>query len=187
MMNETIQTILKRRSIRAYESTQLTDEELETIIEAGKYAPSGANSQSWHFSVIQKTDLIDRLNAIVREMYLHSDNPRMMQRAAEENFSVFYNAPTTIIISADESAITPQLDSALAMGNMFLAAASLGIGSCWINAMSRLFDREEGMSFKEELCMPDGYKVFAAGVFGYPSGDLPEPAPRKEGTVDIIK
>lgn len=187
MMNETIQTILKRRSIRAYEPTQITDEELEIILEAGKFAPSGANSQSWHFSVLQKIDLMDRLNAVVRETFLHSNNPRMLQRAADENFSVFYKAPTAIIVSADESAITPQWDSTLAIGNMFLAAASLGIGSCWIHAIVHIFESEEGMSFKEELCIPDGYKVFGAGVFGYPSGDLPEPAPRKEGTVDIIK
>ena len=111
----------------------------------------------------------------------------MLQPAADEDFNVFYKAPSVIIVSADESAITPQLDSALAMGNMFLAASSMGIGSCWIHAMARLFESDEGTSFKEELCMPAGYKVFAAGVFGYPSGDIPEPAPRKEGTVDIIK
>jgi nitroreductase len=188
MTNETIQTILKRRSVRAYDPTQLTDDELDAILEAGKYAPTGAGAQPWHFSVVQNTSLLESINAAIKEMYLNSDNPRLVERASADDFNIFYNGPTMILVSADESAITPRLDSAMAMENMFLAAASLDIGSCWVNAFVRLFENEDrSAQFCGDLCIPEGYKVFAAGVFGHPAGELPEPAPRREGTVDIIR
>jgi nitroreductase len=185
MSNETIQTILKRRSVREYDPTQLTDEELDTILEAGKFAPTGAGAQPWHFSVVQNTSILESINAAIKEMYLNSDNPRMVERASVDDFSVFYNGPTVILVSADESAITPRIDSAMAMENMFLAAASIDIGSCWVHGLVRLFENSD--QFCGDLCIPEGYKVFAAGVFGHPAGELPEPAPRREGTVDVIR
>jgi nitroreductase len=185
--NETMQTLLKRRSIRAYNSEQITDDELETILEAGKYAPTGGGTQAWHFSVVQLRELLESINIVVKEMYLNSGIQRMVERANTDDFNAFYAAPTLILVSADESVIWSHIDAALAMGNMFIAAASLGIGSCWIHAMVRLFEGDESPPFCGELCIPEGYKVFASGVFGYPAEELPEPAPRREGTVDIIR
>ena len=185
MNNETIQTILKRRSVRAYDPTQLTDEELDTILEAGKYAPTGAGAQPWHFSVLQSPSIMESINSVLKEMFLSSDTPRLVERASADDFNIFYGAPTAILVSADESAITPRIDSALAMGNMFLAAASIDIASCWVHGLVRLFENSD--QFCGDLCIPEGYKVFAAGVFGHPLGELPEPAPRREGTVDIIR
>ena len=66
-MNETIQTLLKRRSIRAYDATQIPDEDLELILQTGTYAPSGANTQPWHFSVVQNAELLEKLNSIIKE------------------------------------------------------------------------------------------------------------------------
>ncbi len=168
-------------------ATQIPDEDLELILQTGTYAPSGANTQPWHFSVVQNAELLEKLNSIIKEMYINSDIPRMRERAQEDDFSIFYKAPTLIIISADETKLTPQLDSALAMGNMFNAAASLGIGSCWINAIPRLFETEESLPLREELLIPEGFKVYAAGSFGYPSGEWPEPAPRTENMIDYIR
>ncbi len=186
-MNETLKTILNRRSFRAYKPEQIKDEELQTILEAGKYAPSGGGTQPWHFTAIQKSDVLQKINAVCRETMLRSGNKMFEERAKAENFSIFYHAPTLIVVSADEKAITPQYDCALALGNMFLAAESIGVGSCWIHALSMVLNAEVGNALKKELGIPEGYKVHGSGAFGYKATEHPSPAPRKEGTVTIIK
>ncbi|OPX81204.1 MAG: FMN reductase (NAD(P)H) [Pelotomaculum sp. PtaB.Bin013] len=185
-MNETMNTILNRRSIRAYQQEQIKNEELNTILEAGRYAPSGGNTQSWHFSVIQKAETLQLINEACRSFGLRSGNKVFEDMAKAQNFSAFYHAPTLIIVSNDEKVITPQLDSALALGNMFLAAESIGIGSCWIHAIGMVLNSEESAGLRKSLKIPEGYRVYGAGAFGY-KAESPSPAPRKEGTVTVIK
>jgi nitroreductase len=186
-MNETMKTILTRRSFRAYKPEQIKDQELQTILEAGKFAPSGMNTQPWHFSVVQNKDVLNKINGIVKEGLLKSGNPQMAGRAKDENFSIFYHAPTLIIVSADPKVPTPQFDSAIALSYMFLAAASLDIGSCWIQAISVALNSESAKPMLKELAIPEGYTIYSAGAFGYPAVEAPAPAPRKEGTVSFIK
>ena len=186
-MNETLKTIMSRRSFRTYKPEQIKDEELQTILEAGRYAPSGGGTQPWHFTVIQKSDVLQKINVACREGMLKSGNKMFEERAKADNFSIFYHAPMLIIVSGDEKTITPQEDCTLALGNMFLAAESIGIGSCWIHALGMLLNAEAGNALKKELGIAEGYKVYGAGAFGYKPAEHPSPAPRKEGTVTIIK
>jgi nitroreductase len=185
-MNETLQTIVNRRSIRAYKPEQIKDQELQAILEAGKFAPSGMNTQPWHFSVIQNQVLLTKINGIVKEALLKSGIPQMAERAKAENFNIFYGAPTLIIVSGDPKVATPQFDCALALGNMFLAATSLVIGSCWIHAISNIFKPETNALLLKEIGVPEGYIIYSSGAFGY-QAESPAPAPRKENTVNIIK
>ena len=186
-MNETIKSILNRRSIRAYKQEQIKDEELQIILNAGMFAPSAMNQQSWHFTVVQNEETLQKINQTVKNYLLKSGNQRFEEMAKSENFNVFYNAPTLIIVSGDEKAIAPQCDCVLAMGNIFLAASSIGIGSCWIHAITQLSNSEEGTTLISELGIPKGSKIFAAGAFGYPAVPAPSPAPRKENSVNIIR
>ena len=186
-MSEALKNLLSRRSIRAYKEEQIKDEELQAILEAGKYAPSAANQQSWHFTVVQNREVLQKINGVVRSALEKSGNPKFIERAKAENFSAFYHAPTYIIVSGDEKAIAPVADSALALGNLFLAAEALGIGSVWIHIVNFLWETEEGKALFKELGVPEGYRPFGSGAFGYPAGPKPAPAPRKEGTVNIIR
>lgn len=186
-MNETLKTILSRRSIRQYKQKQIREEELHAILEAGKFAPSAMNQQSWHFTVVQNKEILQKINEACRAAFAKSGNKNFEARAKAENFSPFYNSPTFIIVSGDEKAIAARNDGSLALGNMFLAAESLGIGSCWIHAMNFLFSTEEGMSLKKELSIPEDYVCVGSGAFGYKAVESPSPAPRKAGTVNIIK
>lgn len=186
-MNETLKTILNRRSIRAYQPEQIKEPELQAILEAGRFAPSGMNSQPWHFSVIQQKELLEKINVTIKEGLSKSGNPQFAERAKNENFSIFYHAPTLIIVSADPKVATPQYDSAIAMGYMFLAAASLGVGSCWINAIAMSFNGESGKAMLKTLAVPEGYTIYSAGAFGYPAVENPAPPQRKEGTVSVIE
>ena len=185
-MNETIRTILNRRSTRAYKQEQIKEEELRQILECGKFAPSAINEQPWHFTVVQKKDLLDRINEACKQAFINSGNERFAERAKEEGFHVFYNAPTLIIISGQEQTIAPQIDCALALQNMFLGAESIGIGSCWIHAIAGVLNSSEGQSLRGELGIPQGYSTFCSGSFGYKAMD-PQAPERKENIVNIIK
>ncbi len=188
-MNETTGTLLKRRSVRTYKPEQLRDGDLQLILEAGRFAPSGMNCQPWHFTVVQNKDMLKKINEFVRAGILKTDiaNQAMKERAKSEDFSAFYNAPTLIIVSGDKNAVTPIYDCTLAMGNMFNAAASIGVGSCWIHAIAVGLSTEVGKDLAGELGIPEGYTAFCSGAFGYNAGEAPSPAPRKEGNVTIVR
>jgi nitroreductase len=186
-MNETLKTIQRRRSIRSFKEEQINDNELQAILEAGKYAPTAMNQQSWLFTVVQNKEILKKINEACRIVFSKSGNKNYEERAKAINFNVFYNAPTLIIVSYDQKAIAPQHDGSLALGNMLNAAESLGIGSCWIHAINFLLSHEDGQALKMELSIPEGYIPVGSGAFGYKAVEQPAPAPRKEGTVNIIK
>lgn len=186
-MSETLKTILERRSIRNFKAEQIKDNELELILEAAKFAPSAMNEQAWHFTVIQNKDVINKFNQTAKDIYLKSGNDRFISLAKAEDFSVFYHAPTYIIVSADEKAVAPVADSALALGNIFLAAEALGLGAVWIHAVNYLYTTAEGKLLFKELGIPEGYVPYGSAAIGYNAGEKPQPKPRKEGAVNIIK
>ena len=177
---------MSRRSIRAYKPEQIKEEELHLILEGGKYAPSAINEQPWHFTVIQNKELLYKINEACKAAFINTGHPRFAERARQEGFSVFYNAPTLIIVSGEQNAVAPQIDCALAMENMFLAAESVGIGSCWIHAISNLFQGEAGEALRKELQIPATYIPYCSGSFGYKALEAQAPE-RKENTVSILK
>jgi len=185
-MNETMKNIMDRRSIRQFKDKPIDASELEAILEAGKHAPSAVNEQPWHFTVVESPELLQKTNAVTKELFSQSGNPTYEQRAKSEGFSPFYNAPLFIIVSCDSAAVAPLQDGALAIGNMFLAAKSLGIGSCWIHAMNFVLESAAGRELREELLIPKGNILVGAGAFGYNAGENPDPSPRKNDTVSYL-
>ena len=187
-MNETIQTILGRRSIRAYKPEQLDQGSLEMILDAGRYAPSAMNQQPWHFTVIQSRVLLEKLETACKAVFMESDIEALREIARRDGFSVFYHAPALIVVTGDSAALAPQYDCTLAMQNMMLAAASLGIGSCWMHSVMMFYATEKGKELFQELgiVFPQGHEPFASAVFGYSAVPLPEPEPRKSGSVTIM-
>jgi nitroreductase len=186
-MNETLKTILSRRSIRRYNQEQITEEELKTILEAGSFAPSAMNQQSWHFTVVQNSEKLKKINEASKAVLSRMGSGPAVDRMKIENFSVFYSAPTLIIVTGDSKAIAPQNDGSLALGNMLLAAESLGVGSCWIHALSHVFNSQEGKALKLELGIPEAYDFVGSGAFGYKAMEQPSPSPRKEGAVNFAR
>lgn len=173
-MNETIKTILSRRSVRSYQPKQITDDELDIILKAGTYAPSAMNQQSSHFTVIQNRGLIEELAALGKEVRGQDSNP-------------FYDAPTVVLVFAKRDNIAPVQDASLAIQNMFLAAASLNIGSCWINCVNRIFETEKGKELKKRIGVGEEYMSVGSCILGYPAGEINGAAPRKEDFISVIK
>ncbi|WP_294347210.1 nitroreductase family protein [Prosthecochloris sp.] len=186
--NETIDTILKRRSVRVFKPDQVDKDSLELILEAGKYAPSAMNQQPWHFTVIRNRALLDKLDVCCKTVFLESDVEALREVARRDDFSVFYHAPILIVVTGDPGALAPQYDCTLAMQNMMLAAASMDIGSCWMHSIMMFHATEKGRAVFRELgiVFPEGYSPYAAAVFGYSAVPLPEPEPRKPDSVTII-
>lgn len=187
MSNETLSTIKQRRSTRAFKEEQIEDSELQTVVEAGTYAPSARNQQAWHFTVVQNKEMLTNLSREAKKAALQIDNEYIRQAASNENFNIFYGAPTVVIVSGDEKAMVIDADCAAANQNMLLAAQSVGLGSCWINFVLFLFNGPVGEQYKKQLGIPDGYKPFCSVALGYKKAESPVAPPRKEGIVNYIR
>lgn len=186
-MNEIIQNILSRRSVRSYTQEQISGENLDLILEAAKFAPSGMGQQGWHFTVVQNKEKVDELVSAVKELMKNSSEERFQKMAGNPEFNPFYNAPTVIITSYDKSSATVEANCAVALQNIFLAAHSLNISSCWIHILAYFGKDPKVRSILTELGVPQDYEVSGSAVLGYSDKPLPAAAPRKEETVNFVK
>ena len=185
-MNEIINTILSRRSVRSYSDKQIKNEELELILKAGLFAPSAHNQQSWHFTVIQDKAVIDNLSEASKEAMLKL-NDEHLKKYTDKNFHLFYNAPTVIVVSGEKAALAPRVDCSAAIQNMLVAAESLNIGTCWIGLVTPLFQSERAAEFAKLYSIPEGYELFYAVTVGYKAEENQPAAPRRENTVNFLK
>ena len=177
--NETMESILARRSYKVFDGKPIDDEALETIVTAGLYAPTGMNRQPWHFTVIKSKEMMEKFGAARRSLPLPTGIPASAAAAMGDPMR---GAPVMILVSAKEGGTSAQ-DCCLAMENMFIAAASLGIMSGWDHAtVMDLFRCNPEL--KAEL-IPDGYTLYAAAFFGYPGPSVKDRGPRK-GTVAYL-
>jgi len=186
-MNEVVQNILNRRSVRVYSGEQIKPEDLELILQSGLYAPSACNTQPWHFTVVQSKEIIDTLSVETKQELMTCDNDYFKEFGSNEKYNLFYNAPSIIIVSGEKNSMAPETDCAAAAENMILAAESLGIGSCWIGLLAFLFKGAKAQQHLEELKIPEGYEPYYAITLGYKKYPNPKPQQRRENTVNFIE
>ncbi|MFW5804118.1 MAG: nitroreductase family protein [bacterium] len=185
-MNETMQTILNRRSIRTYSSRQIKDEELDLILKSALHAPSAHNQQPWHFTVITDKQIMKDLNQATKQEMLKTENENLKKYTENESFDIFYDAPLIIVISGNKSAIVPIIDCSAATENMLIAAESLGIGSCWIGLISHLFKSDKVEKYVNLLNIPENYEPYYAITLGYKAVKDKPAAPRNKDTINFI-
>lgn len=168
LKNEVLSAIAARRSCRAYQPEQIKPEELQAVVEAGTWAPTALNRQSPVIVAVQDKAIRDQLSAM---------NARIMGRDGDP----FYGAPTVLVVLADRNIPTYVEDGSLVLGNMLLAASSLGLGSCWINRAKETFDSEEGKALLRKWGLdPARYRGVGNCILGYPAeGGIKPAAPRK--------
>lgn len=174
MTNETLDTIRSRRSCRSYQPTQITEEELSAVLEAGTYAASAMGRQSARILVVQDPAdraLLTRMNAAV----MGTDSDPM------------YGAPTILVVLADANARNAVQDGSLVMGNLMLAAASLGLGSCWISRAREMFDTPEGKALLRRWGVEGDWIGVGNCILGYPAADPKPAAPRKPDYILRVK
>ena len=187
IVNETLKIIKQRRSIRSFEDEQIKEEELQSVLEAGLYAPN-AGDQAWHFTVIQNKELLDRLNLAAKEAAKQTDIEHLRELGDNQKFNCLYGAPTLIIVSGNKEAPVPlEADCAAATQNLLLAAESIGLGSCWIFFAILAFNSPQGSELRKILKIPKGYKPYYTAVFGYKKGTVINVPNRKPNLITYIK
>ena len=169
-MNEVIKAIKERRSVKSYKSDPVPTELLDTILEAGTYAPTGRNMQSPIMIAVTDKALRDRLSRLNAEIMGMDGDP-------------FYGAPAVIVVLADRSRMTYLYDGSLVMENLMLAAHSLGLGSCWIHRAKEVFDSEEGKEILKSLGIEGDYEGIGNCIIGYTNTPPAERKPRKENYI----
>jgi len=185
-MNETIEVIKRRRSIRKFKPEQIPDAYLQEILECAILAPNARNQQKWHFTIIQNKEMLNKMANIMKEGMLESGINFLVQRAKDPNFNPFWNAPTVVLITADKTARFAEIDCALAAENILIAAESLGLGSIIMTSTELLFKSEKGEQLKKELGVPEGYEHVCVVALGY-KDENPPPKPRRKDVINYVR
>ena len=173
-MNESIKNMIERRSIHSFKpDAMVSKEDMDVIIEAGTYAATGMGMQSPIIIAVTNIETRDQLSKM---------NATIMRR----DMDPFYGAPVVLIVLADKNRPTHIYDGSLVMGNLMNAAASLGIGSCWIHRAKEEFESEEGKALLKKWGIEGDYEGIGHCVLGYPDGDVPKAKPRKENYVYYV-
>lgn len=170
-MNEVINAIIHRRSCKSYKPDMVPQALIEQVIEAGLFAASGGGRQSPIILAVsdkETRDMLSRLNA--KYDPLNRPDP-------------FYGAPVVLAVISDAQNPTAGNDGSLVIGNMLLAAHSLGVGSCWIHRAKEVFEDEEAKALLKKLGLEGEYVGIGHCVLGYPAAENTRVPPRKENRV----
>jgi len=171
-MNEVMNAILTRRSIRKFENKAVPKDLLDQILRAGIYAPSGKNRQTWRFFVMREEKNKEQLRAVIGQ-------------ALKNPAYTFYGADTLIFVMVDPEEVNGLADGTAAMENMMLAAHSLGLGSRWINQLKYCGQEPEVKAALRGFQIPDQLMCVGILAVGYPD-ETPEAKPRRDDLITYI-
>ena len=166
---EAMKNLLERRSIRKYRETQVPDELLDQILEAGLYAPTGMNRQNVIMVAVRDQETRDQMMRINAAVMGSQNDP-------------FYGAPCVIVVLGDPEVYPVVENGSLVLGNLMNAAHALGLGSCWIHRAKQTFETEEGKELLRTWGLKDTLVGIGNCILGYPDED-PAPRPRLEGRI----
>ena len=185
MKNAVLQAIANRRSHRAYESTPVTDEQLQVILDACLQSPSAVNRQPWHISVVRDQQLLDEINSEVVASMQREAAANPAARAVPTKYHVFFHAPLVIFLSADPAWRYSATDCGIAVENMNLAAESLGLGCVILGRPRAAFEGARKAEFEKRLDFKPGEEFMIALSVGVAT-DEKDPHPIQEGHISFI-
>lgn len=169
--NEVLKAIHERRSIRSFKAEAPTDEEIEAVVEAGLCSASAMNMQPTKIIVIK--------DAATRKRFTEVNAEIMGKPGAD----TFYGAPVILLVVAEAKGKNAMRDGSLVLGDMMLAAHSLGLGSCWINRAEEELEMEEFKAFLKELGIEEDCVGVGHLSLGYIEGEMPKAPHRRAGRV----
>ena len=170
MENKIIKTIKNRTSTRKFLPKKVPLKKLEAILEAGKYAPSGKNRQICSILAIRKNSLVKKLHELGLEV---------------EHRDCYYGANTIILVYGPREDAFTKVDAACILENMFIAAESLGLGSCWINQSDELLNTPKGLKLRKRIGLTPNDYIVGTCILGYKDQETTV-KPRREDLVKII-
>ena len=171
-MNEVIKAMKERRSIRKFKAEMPSKADLEQIVEAGLYAANGRGRQAVITIAVTDKELRDKLSEVNNEIM-----------GGPEGNDPFYGAPAILIVLANKEVPTAPYDGSLVMGNLMLAAHSLGLGSIWIHRAKEEFEMSEYQKLLKDLGIEGEWEGIGHCAVGYIDGKNPAAAPRNDGRV----
>ena len=156
---ETMKTILKRQSVRAFTEEQIKEDELRTVLQAGYAAPiGGAKFDSMHFTVIKNADFLKRFRKSAADFIQKPEaNP-------------LYGAPTFLVVSSNAVNPVAYANAGCVIENMSLAAAELGLGSVYIFGCIAALNADQDIL--KELELPEGFTPVSGIILGYPAAPV---------------
>lgn len=175
-MNEIIKAMKERRSIRKSKSDMVSKKDIDEIIEAGLYAANGMGRQAVITVAVTDKKLRDKIA---------EDNRKI--GGWDKGFDPFYGAPVILIVLAEKDWRNRVYDGSLVIGNMMLAAHSLGLGSIWIHRAKEEFETDEYKKLLKDIGVKGEWEGIGHCAVGYIDGDIPKAAPRKENRVFFIE
>ncbi len=167
-MNTVLENLETRRSCRNYTEKQVSDSELDAILRAGTFAPSGMNRQSTYLVAVRDKETRDLLSKL---------NAGIMEREGDP----FYGAPCVVVVLA-EPGFTAVEDGSLVMGNLMNAASSVGVSSCWIHRAKQVFELPEGKALLAKWGLSEDLIGIGNCILGY-AAEEPAEKPRKDGRI----
>lgn len=174
MKTHFLEIIRTRRSYRSYKPEQITEEELDAVLEAGTYAPTSRGLQSPFIVAVQNEELKAHLAEMNAKVMGVTSNP-------------YYDAPTYVLVFVPADAPNGVQDASLVLQNMMLAAHAQGLGSCWIHREREMFATDEGKELMRQWGLPEGLIGIGGLALGYPDGEPFAAKPRKEGYARVIR
>ena len=171
-MNDIIRAMEERRSVRKFKPDMPKKADIEQIIEAGLYAANGRGRQTAIVIAVTNKALRDKIS---------EDNRKIGGWA--EGFDPFYGAPVILIVLAEKNWPTAVHDGSLVMGNLMLAAHSLGLGSIWIHRAREEFETDEYKELLTYLGVEGEWIGIGHCAVGYADGEIPAPAKRRANRV----
>ena len=175
MNTEALKLLKERRSCRSYKPEQITEEELQAVLKAGTYAPTGMGRQSPIIVAVQDKEIIAALS---------KQNAAIM---GKPDMDPFYGAPTVLIVLANKQFPTWFYDGCCVMDNLLNAAEAVGLGSCWIHRAKEEFESEEGKAILKEPGIEGDWEGIGHCILGYADGEPKPAAPRKPDYVRYIR
>ena len=176
MDNEVLKALRERRSVRAYRPEQIKDEDLKAVLDAGTYAPTGMGWQDPWIVAVQDPETVAQLVRMNAKVMGTTSNP-------------YYGAPTIVLVFASptDKVSFSICDGSLVLGNMMIAAHSIGLGSCWINREREMFETDEGKALMRSFGLPDGLIGIGSIALGYAAVPPSQAKPRKPDYYRIVK
>lgn len=191
----TLNIIRTRRSTRNYLNKSVEEEKLQQVLDAGRYAPSGGNSQTTHFMVITNPEVMETLIQLVQQEFakmevvpgMYRSMVHSIEASKSGNYVFQYHAPVLILTANQIDYGNNIADCACALENMMIMANALDLGSCWINQLKWLNENPIITEYLHSLGLDQTERVYGAMALGYADPLNRTPLKRKGNKVTYVK
>ena len=178
-----IEHLLKtRRSIRVYKDKPVPRETVERLLDMVRWAPTAKNVQPVHWIVVDDRGKIREMAGMTVE-WLRQNNafPDIVAAWDDGQDMILRDAPLFVIAHAAADGINPPVDCAIGATSLELAASASGVGGCWAGYFMRAANDFDLL--KQYLNLPEGHKVYAALMLGYPKFKYHRIPPRQQAKI----